>query len=268
MGSSESIKLLEAVGLYISSLKSKDNQEEIQKELLRFVHWYGADRTLSGFSPPEIGEYADRIGGSRTAPQAAGHLKAVRDFFSYARKRGLINKNLALHVRVPKSKGRIGKTRDQDAIELTAAGHTQLVAQLEKLKGERAPLAQQIRKAAADRDVRENAPLEAAREQLGHLESRIMGLENTLKFAVIIDSRSHKRRPTVKLGTRVSIKDLKTGRRTQYTLVNRSEANPLEAKISDISPLGQVLMGSAKGQEVEAETPRGKIRYRILKVSS
>ena len=50
--------------------------------------------------------------------------------------------------------------------------------------------------------------------------------------------------------------------------MDRSEASPLEGRISDVSPLGKALKGNAAGQEVEAETPRGKIRYRILKVTS
>ena len=71
---------------------------------------------------------------------------------------------------------------------------------------------------------------------------------------------------TAKIGTQVSVKDLGTGRKSTFTLVDRAEANPLEGKISDISPLGKVLLGRSVGQEVEAETPRGKALYRILKV--
>ena len=59
-----------------------------------------------------------------------------------------------------------------------------------------------------------------------------------------------------------------TGNRSQFTLVSRSEANPLEAMISDVSPLGKVLMGAVKGSEVIADTPRGKVRYRVLRVFS
>ena len=71
-----------------------------------------------------------------------------------------------------------------EPVELTREGLVRLQDELEKLKAERGPLAAQIRRAAADKDVRENVPLEAAREQLGHTESRIRTIEGTLTAAV------------------------------------------------------------------------------------
>jgi transcription elongation factor GreA len=139
---------------------------------------------------------------------------------------------------------------------------------LERLKAERGPIAIQIRKAAADKDVRENAPLEAAREQLGYLESRISSLEATLRTSVVIDPSQQQVAQNAKVGTRVSIKDLSNGREMSYTLVSAFEANPLEGRISDVSPMGKALVGHATGQEVEAVTPRGKVRYRILEIST
>ena len=266
--SQDKIKLLDAVGIYVDKIKSKDNRDSAQKNLLRFVQWYGTDRFLLDLKPPEIEEYAERIGGSGITPQSAAHLQAVKDFLSFVRKKGFLNGNLAIYVRIPKSKNLTGKTSTQNAMELTLAGHKQLMLQLDKLKQQRGPLAEQIQKAAADRDVRENAPLEAAREQLGHVESRIMNLDNILKSAVITDPRKGRKSLKVKLGTRVSVELMGTGNKSQFTLVSRSEANPLEAMISDVSPLGKVLMGAVKGSEVIADTPRGKVRYRVLRVFS
>jgi transcription elongation factor GreA len=268
--SSQSITLSEAVRLYVDSIKSKDSRNGIHKELFRFLNWCGPDRTLFDLSPPEIGDYAERMTGVGASSQATDHLQAVRRFLSYSRKKGLIERNLAQHVRIPKSKARSasGSAETQNVVELTAEGHSRLETQLETLKAERAPLAQQIRRAAADRDVRENAPLEAAREQLGHVEARIRTIEGTLKSAVIIDSSSLERVPTIRLGTRVVVKEVNGGREVKCTLVDRTEASPLEGRISDVSPLGKALKGNAAGQEVEASTPRGKIRYRILKVTS
>ena len=127
----------------------------------------------------------------------------------------------------------------KNPVELTADGHAQLHAELEKLKAQRGPLAVQIRKAAADKDVRENVPLEAAREQLGHVESRIRSIEGTLEYAVIIGSTPPDSAQIVKLGARVFVKDLVTGRENSYTLVDRSEAQPTQGKISDRFALGQ-----------------------------
>ena len=153
------------------------------------------------------------------------------------------------------------------AVELTPEGHERLTEELEKLKGERVPLAMQIRRAAADKDVRENAPLEAAREQLGLVESRIATIEETLKDAVVISAGAKSGGLKVKLGARVSMKDLDTGRESSYMVVSPSEANPLEGKISDASPLGKAFIGRSEGQEMEVQTPRGKTRLRILSIT-
>ncbi len=266
----ESTTLLEAVRLYLAGAKPKENQEEVQRELDRFAHWCGLDRTISELRPPEIGDYAEQMSGSGTSPQAAKRLQAIRDFLSYAKKKGLTTSNLASHVRIPKAKvrgGGPGGRSGEASAELTPDGHAQLVAELERLKGERPPLAIQIRKAAADKDVRENVPLEAAREQLGLVESRIFELERILKTAIIIDPSKQRAAPTVGLGRRVVVKDLGSGQKTTYVVVNRTEASPLEGRISDVSPLGKALISRAVGQEIEVQTPRGITRYSIVKVS-
>ena len=271
MGSDDSVLLLEAVGKYIETIASTDDYERQHKELYRFVHWCGPERVFDDISAPEIGDYAEQLGGTGTTPLAAERLQVVRSFLSYARKKGLIDKNLAQHVRVRKSKSRSKESQARDSqnvIELTPEGHAQLLKEAEKLKGERAPLAVQIRTAAADKDVRENAPLEAVREQLGMVESRIATIEETLKDAVVIDPATRGTGRTVKLGARVSMKDMDTGRETSYMLVSPSEANPQEGKISNVSPLGKAFIGRRVGQVVEVETPRGKARYRVVGVSA
>ena len=269
MASTEITTLLEAAGLYFGSFKTQVDREGEHRELFRFVQWCGPDRQFSEIQPPEIGDYADQVAGSGTTPQAAERLQIVRKFLSYARKKGLTEVNLAQHVRIRRSKTAARKAATgeaQEQIELTSEGYNRLLEQVNKLKAERGPIANEIKKAAADKDVRENAPLDAAREQLGHIESRIRGIENTLNTAVIIDSSRRGRAKTASIGTRISVKELGTGRETTITLVDRVEANPLEGKISDVSPLGKALLGRSVGQEVEADTPRGKALYRILKV--
>lgn len=260
--------LLEAVAIYVDSLKSKDNDESIHRELFKFVQWCGGDRSVSEINPSEIGDYADQVGGTGTTPLATERLQVIRGFLSYARKQGLINVNLAQHVRIRKAKNRVrGVSKTEDAFALTAEGHSQLQTQLKSLKSERQPLALQIQKAAADKDVRENAPLEAAREQLGLVESRIREIEDTLKKAVVVDSSKRKRSKTVDIGTKVSVKEIETGRQSAYTLVGRTEANPMEARISDVSPLGKALVGKSVGDEVDVITPKGLVRYSVVRVS-
>ena len=259
-------RLLETVGTYIGSLKSSD--DSVQRELRRFVTWCGPDKDLANIAPSVIGDYADSVAGTGTTPQAGERLQVVRKFLSYAKKKGIIDVNLAQHVRIRKSRTKKGGpgVALKDRIQLTFDGNAQLVTQLEELKSQRAPMAKEIQKAAADKDVRENAPLEAAREQLGQLESRILEIERTLSKVVIIDSDGVVSK-VVRLGTAVWLQDSETGRKSRYTVVSASEANPMDSKISDVSPLGKALLGQRADQIVMAETPRGTMRYRILQIS-
>ncbi len=260
--------LLEAVGFYVDSLKAKENHETTHRELHKFIQWCGPDKDFLELRPSEVGEYADQIGGTGTTPQATERLQVIRSFLTYVRKQGIIEVNLAQHVRIRKAKSRArgSQVREVEVVELTQEGFTQLTGQLERLKSERAPLAIQIQKAAADKDVRENAPLEAAREQLGLVESRIRDLEESLSNAVVVDLSKRRSGKTVKIGTKVSVKEAGGSRSASYTLVSRTEANSLEGRISDVSPLGKALVGRSAGDNVEVETPRGKIRYSIVRV--
>ena len=260
--------LLEAVGFYVDSLKAKENHETTHRELHKFIQWCGPDKDFLELRPSEVGEYADQIGGTGTTPQATERLQVIRSFLTYVRKQGIIEVNLAQHVRIRKAKSRArgSQVREVEVVELTQEGFTQLTGQLERLKSERAPLAIQIQKAAADKDVRENAPLEAAREQLGLVESRIRDLEESLSNAVVVDLSKRRSGKTVKIGTKVSVKEAGGSRSANYTLVSRTEANSLEGRISDVSPLGKALVGRSAGDSIEVETPRGKIRYSIVRV--
>lgn len=260
---------MDALTLYRDSINSGDGYESITRELHRFSQWCGAKRDLTELSPVLISEYAEQVGGNGTAPQAAQRLQAIRGFLSYARKKRMIAENLTQHVRIPKRKvgARVQVSDVPEQVQLTPTGHARLIKQLEELKSERTPLAAQIQKAAADKDVRENAPLEAAREQLGLVESRIRNLESSLNAAVVIDPVDSAS-GVIRLGSRVTVKDLVSGRENVYTVVDRTEGNPLDGKISDVSPIGKELIRKKQGQEVEVQTPRGETRYLITKVST
>lgn len=265
----ETRTLLEVVGIYVDSFKAKDSDQSLHRELTKFIKWCGPNRSFTDISPSEIGDYAEQVGGTGTTPLATERLQVVRGFLSYARKQGLIEVNLAQHVRIRKAKnrGRVSTKTGVEAIGLTAEGHSKLQSQLASLKSERQPLALQIQKAAADKDVRENAPLEAAREQLGLVEGRIREIEDTLKKAVVVDASKRKKSKIVDIGTKVSVKDKETGKQTSYTLVGRTESNPLEARISDVSPLGKALVGKTVGDEIDVVTPGGLVRYSVTRVS-
>ena len=270
--------LLETVGRYIEYAEQRKgyNPKDTPKELQRFVSWCGASRRIRDIPPSVIGDYADRVAGTGTTPQASERLQEVRKFLSFVRNSGLGPEdrdgkqvNLAHHVRVRRTRVRQNRTilQEEKFIELTAEGHEQLVNELESLKSQRGHLAEEIRRAAADKDVRENAPLEAAREEAGRVESRIREIEATLGNAVVIDANDPTRSQIIKRGTVVEVQDISSEREFKYTLVSASEANPLEFKISDASPLGKVLLGRAAGHEVVADTPRGNVKYKIVRIS-
>ena len=262
----EPVTLLDALGQYVNSFKAKHDGTQAQQELLRFVNWCGPDRTLAELKPPEIGDYGDKVGAS--GPQMMDRLQEVKKFLAFAKKTGLIEQNLAQHIRIRKGRSRSRREQklEDNAFELTPEGYKQLNEEMEGLKGERLPLAQMIRQAALDKDVRENVPLEAAREQLGLAESRITQIERTLKSSVVVDT-SKRREKAVAVGSKVLLKDTESGRETRYTVVSAAEANPLESRISDASPVGKALLKRSTGDDIEVETPRGKLQYKIVKVS-
>lgn len=259
------VTLRDALGQYVNSFKPNNEGSQAQQELVRFVNWCGPDRTLAELRAPEIGDYGDRVGAN--GPQVMDRLQEVKKFLAFAKKTGLIEQNLAQHIRIRKARSRgEQKLNDSSVIELTPEGDKQLRTEIEGLKGERAPLARMIREAAVDKDVRENAPLEAAREQLGLVESRISQIESALKLAVVVDP-SKRREKAISVGSKVVLKDSKSGRETRYTVVSAAEANPMESKISDASPVGKALLKRSTGDDVEVDTPRGKIQYKIVKVT-
>lgn len=274
---------------YVQSLRDKDGQEnekdkdgpkkELSNQVWRFVDDLGKDRKdkerkMSDIKGREVEEYVKR---SYAGPQSAEPLQAVKDFLKYADKQNLTwtdlkgKHTLANHLRIPRPKSQAKSTYARDGqaanvIELTPEGHQNLVGELEDLKAQRGPIAEQIRKAAADKDVRENAPLEAAREHQGQVEARIREIENTLEIVEIVDPSARKK-AVVQMGSRVLLRDLESKREVQYTIVSALEAKPLEGKLSDKSPIGKNVINEPEGKEVEVITPGGKITYLILKVS-
>lgn len=145
--------------------------------------------------------------------------------------------------------------------QITTEGKKELEAELEELKGRRGAIAEKIAEARDYGDLSENAEYDAAREEQGLVESRVAEIEDILLNAEIIKtSRSSK----VGLGSRV---ELKTGRKTVvYHVVGPVEADPLEGRISNESPIGTALMDKKVGDQVSIVTPKGEIQYEIVKV--
>lgn len=163
----------------------------------------------------------------------------------------------------------VSKTaREQSLSEmcvLTQKGYDDIIIELSDLKSRRPTVLEEIRRAAADKDFRENAPLHAAREQLGYIDGRIQELESTLKNATIIAQNEHPS-SRVCVGKTVALEALSSGKKQCYTIVGPKEANPADGKISHISPIGKALIGRNQGETVEVIVPAGKVQYRIDKV--
>lgn len=285
----------EALDMYVRSLRSgskskakagKNDKPIDHNALHQFCNYFskmerddeGKDRIVSipirNLTPADIGAYAESVNGTGTSPKANEHLQSVKDFLSYASK-GLnwkVNdRNPANFVRIRKPRTRADATvisSESQPIELTSEGHTQLVQQRNRLVAESEALVEEIRRARADGDVTENSPLDAAREEQGRVEARIQEITVTLERSVILEEGQARNNKVVKIGARVEVKDLNSSRDPQvYTLVNKTEANPLEYRISDDSPMGKALLGKRVGQKLLVETPRGKQNYEVISIA-
>jgi transcription elongation factor GreA len=153
----------------------------------------------------------------------------------------------------------------ENDIYLTAEGAGRLKAELEVLKGSaRDALAKLLRAAIQMGDLSENADFHKAKEDQGFLEGRIQELEFTLRNAIIVEEGSVARN-MVSVGTRVTVQEEDFPAET-YHLVGAKEADPRNGKVSYESPIGRALLDHRVGEVVEAETPGGKIKLKILKI--
>ena len=142
--------------------------------------------------------------------------------------------------------------------QITADGKKDLEAELEELRSRRGDVADKISEARDFGDLRENAEYDAAREEQGLLETRIAEIEDILLNAEIIKAT---RKSTIDLGSRI---ELKVGEGAfVYSIVGPVEADPLEGKISNESPLGMALYGKKVGDKVSISTPKGEVIYEV-----
>lgn len=148
---------------------------------------------------------------------------------------------------------------------LTADGADRLKAELEELKGPlREALARRLRDAIQMGDLSENADYHKAKEDQGFLEGRIQELEFALRSAVIIEA-TNTPKDVVAVGVHVTVQEDGSDPEV-YHLVGAQEADPRTGKISHESPIGRALMDHRVGETIEAETPGGKIKLKILEI--
>ena len=143
--------------------------------------------------------------------------------------------------------------------QITESGQRELERELNELKSRRGEIADKIAAARDFGDLSENAEYDAAREAQGLLETRITEIETILQNASIIQAGNGS---TVVLGSTVELEA--NGKTVTYTVVGPVEADPLEGKVSNESPIGQALMGKAVGDTVTISTPKGELAYTVV----
>ena len=112
----------------------------------------------------------------------------------------------------------------------------------------------------------ENAEYDEAKNEQASIEERIAKIENMLVNAVTIDE-SEITTEKVSVGSKIIIRDLKDDEDLEYLIVGSAEADPLEGKISNESPVGRAAIGKRKGDILQVETPAGVVEYRIVKIA-
>lgn len=263
--SAERLTLQELAARYLGSLPAELRQRS-QPEVHRFVRWYGADRPVAELRGHEVSSYAETLGAS--VADASHRIEVARALLTFAKKERLTASNLATHLRLRKSAvsaAAAGSVSARRKVHLSPDGRAALEAELERLKAERPRVTEELQRAMADKDFRENAPLDAAREQQGYLEARIREIEATLADAVILEEE----RPggaSAEMGSTLLLRNLGSGAEMRYTLVPPREANASQGRLSVESPVGKALLGRTTGEEVEVAAPSSVLRFRIERI--
>ena len=146
--------------------------------------------------------------------------------------------------------------------QLTKEGKLELEKELDELKGRRGDIADKIADARDYGDLSENAEYDSAREEQGLVESRIAEIEDIIQNSEIIATR---KKSHVALGSTVELST--DGKKVVYSVVGPVEADPLNGKVSNESPIGQALMDKKVGDKASITTPKGEIEYSIVSIS-
>lgn len=150
---------------------------------------------------------------------------------------------------------------------VTKEGLKALKEELDHLKNvRRKQVAERLKEAISYGDLSENSEYEEAKNEQAFVEGRVVELEEKIKYAKIIEEKSKGKGKTVQLGTHVVIKNInrKVAEPEEYQIVGATEANPLEHKISNESPVGSALLDQQKGDIVKVSIPSGVVEYEIM----
>ena len=147
---------------------------------------------------------------------------------------------------------------------LTYAGLRKLEEELEDLKVvKRKEISQKIKEAREQGDLSENAEYDAAKDEQRDIEARIEELEKILKNAEVIDEEEVDTN-VISVGCQIKILDIEFDEEVVYKIVGSTEADSINGKISNESPVGKALIGKKVGEIAEVETQVGVVKYKVL----
>ena len=245
--------------------------EEGRQSINRFLSHIGPATPLVELSPNGMERY-QAVLGDRT-PNLGDKLQPVKELLRFCWKQGYCDQNLGNHLKVKRPTGAAGgkfQTEEAETFEMTAAGLQALKDELSAAEARYPEVVAEVAAAREDKDIRENAPLEAAREEQDRLRTRMNQLEYQIAHAVVYEAADTGK---AQIGSLISVIRLsgdggEQGEPREYNLVGSSEANAAERKISIDSPLGRGLLDQSAGREIEIDAPSGPQRFRLLSVAA
>ncbi len=148
---------------------------------------------------------------------------------------------------------------------ITQEGHDKLKKELEHLTiVKRREIANRIEKAKELGDLSENAEYSEAKDAQAMNESKVLTISTTLKNVVVVNNSGSNKE--VAMGSTVTAEN--GAKEKVFQIVSFNEADPLEGKISNESPLGVAFLGKSKGDQVSVTTPKGEVKYKIIKIQT
>ena len=255
--------------------------EAAREAVTRFLWHFGPSTPIAELSPKTMEGFQETIG--TNTMDLAARLQPVKEFLRYCWKQEYTvtvdgegqasAQNLGNFLRIKRPTSVVNDAsrfqhEQAQTFEMTADGLQHLHVELEQLHAEMPEAVQAVAAAREDKDIRENAPLEAAREHQERLKSRIDELEYQIAHAVVREQQATGR---AKLGSRVEVVEVddqggRLGEAREYTLVGTTEANAAARRISVESPLGRGLLDQPADRQIEIQAPSGRKRFRLLAV--
>ncbi len=262
------VGLGDAVTQFLTLHPPKDAASS-QPVLQRFIRWCGRDKPVGTIKAWEIENF-----GQNSGADSLSKLAAVKAFLAYAFKEGMTLDqqgnpvNLGTHLKVKRAPVRHRQAKRAamgPTARLSAESFEKSKNELEQLKSQRVAIADEIKLAMADKDFRENAPLDASRDKQAHLEARIRELEQALQAVEILEENetTPSEKGRCRIGSKITVKDMTRQETFTYILVDPNEVDLANNKISVDSPVGRAFLNKKAGEVVEVKVPAGSHKYKI-----